>query len=75
MEPPVAYECTALSHRSGEGGPDKLTVHDGQWAFCPYDAKATGHEWVATGGLPLPMLRHAAALRLRDPEKDRAGVT
>jgi hypothetical protein len=50
----------------GEGGPDKLTVHEGKWAFCPYDAKATGHQWMATGGLPLSMLRQGAVLRARD---------
>jgi hypothetical protein len=44
VESPVVYECTAPSHQVGEGGPDKLTVHEGQWAFCSYDAKAEGHE-------------------------------
>lgn len=44
VETPVAYECTAPSHQVGEGGADKLTVHDGKWAFCPFDAKAAGHE-------------------------------
>jgi hypothetical protein len=63
MEPTIAYQCTAPSHRTGDAGPDKLTVHAGEWAFCPYDAKAEGHQWVSSGGLTLPMLRHAAILR------------
>ena len=66
MEPPIAYECKAPSHLVGEGGPDRLTVHQGKWAFCPHDAKAAGHEWMATGGLPLSMLRHGAAARAHE---------
>jgi hypothetical protein len=71
VEPPVAYECKSPSHQVGEGGPDRLTVHLGKWAFCPFDAKAEGHQWMATGGLPLSMLRHGAVLRARD----KSGVT
>jgi hypothetical protein len=66
VEPPVAYECKAPAHQVGEGGPDRLTVHQGQWAFCPFDAKAEGHQWMATGGLPLSMLRLGAASRSRE---------
>lgn len=74
METPVAYECKAPSHRVGdEGGPDKLTVNDGQWAFCPYDVKAEGHEWKPTGGVPLSMLRHTAWIRAKEPQ-DGSGV-
>ncbi len=63
METTIAYKCSAPAHRTGDAGPDKLTVHAGEWAFCPYDAKADGHQWVPTGGLPLTMLRHTAVLR------------
>jgi hypothetical protein len=74
METPVAFECHAPSHRVSEGGgPDKLTVHEGKWAFCPYDAKADGHEWAPSGGMPLSMLRHAA-MRPKEPAKDRSEV-
>lgn len=59
----VAYRCAAPSHQVSDGGPDKLTVHEGEWAFCPYDARRDGHEWVTTGGLPLSALTHAAAPR------------
>lgn len=63
MESPVAYLCTAPSHQVGDGGPDKLTVHDGQWAFCPFDARREGHVWTPTGGLPLFALKRTAAVR------------
>jgi hypothetical protein len=73
VETTVTYRCTAPSHQSADGGPDKLTVHDGKWAFCPYDAKAEGHEWAPSGGLSLSLLRHAAAQRQREPSgKERA---
>ncbi len=72
METPVAYVCAAPSHQVGEGGPDKLTVHDGKWAFCLYDAKAGGHEWRSAGGLPLSMLKHTAVLRRIGPAKERS---
>ncbi len=72
METPIAFECIAAAHLAGGGGPDKLTVHSGQWAFCPFDVKASGHEWRATGGLPLSMLRHSASLRRTDPVKEQS---
>lgn len=72
METPVAYQCTAPSHQLGDGGPDKLTVHDGEWAFCPHDAKADGHEWRRTGGLPLSLLRHTALGRGEEPARERS---
>lgn len=72
MQTPVAYECRAPSHQVGDGGPDKLTVHDGQWAFCPFDVKAGGHEWTATGGVPLSMVKHAAELRRNELARDRS---
>ena len=52
MAAEIAYECVARPHQSG-GDADKLTIHDGQWAYCPCDAKAEGHEWKPTGGRPL----------------------
>lgn len=72
MEPAVAYACVATAHRAGGGGPDKLTVHEGEWAFCPFDAKADGHQWSRTRGTSLSALRHAAGLRQREPSPDRS---
>lgn len=72
METPVAFECVANAHQDGEGGPDKLTVHEGQWAYCRFDAKSDGHQWKKTERLSLSMLRHGAAIKAREM-KDRAG--
>ena len=74
MDTQVAFECQARAHRLGEGGgPDKLTVHEGKWAFCPFDAKTGGHEWAPSGGMPLSMLEHAAR-RPKEPAKERSGT-
>jgi hypothetical protein len=55
----IAFECTASAHQPTLMYPDKLTIHDGAWAFCPFDARATGHLWRSTGGEDLEtLLRH-----------------
>jgi hypothetical protein len=55
----IAFECTASAHQPTLIYPDKLTIHDGAWAFCPFDARATGHLWRSTGGADLEtLLRH-----------------
>jgi hypothetical protein len=59
VEPSVAFACAAPTHQVGEGGPDKLTIYQGQWAFCAYDARADGHQWGPTGGRSLSMLRQS----------------
>ena len=46
----IEYECVAPTHRPSLSRVDKLTIHGGRWAFCPFDARADGHEWQATGG-------------------------
>ena len=65
MEAKIAYECAAESHRAGEGGPDKLTVYRREWAYCPFDARADGHDWRQSPGLTLSMLQHPGAIRPR----------
>lgn len=73
MKAKVAYECDTPAHRASDGGgPDKLTVHEGEWAFCPFDARAAGHEWRPTGGLTLSMLQHAAHVRRTERVKERS---
>jgi hypothetical protein len=32
---------------------DHLTVHEGEWAYCPSNARTDGHDWKATGGVTL----------------------
>jgi hypothetical protein len=46
----IAYECVTPGHAPSLQFPDKLTVHEGAWAFCPFDAHADGHTWRETGG-------------------------
>ena len=56
----IAFECIADGHRPSLVPPDKLTIHEGAWAFCPFDARADGHRWRATGGIDLEQItRHA----------------
>jgi hypothetical protein len=61
----IAYECIAAGHQPTPQHADKLTVHEGGWAFCAFDALATGHQWRETGGVEMETLmrrgRHAAA--------------
>jgi hypothetical protein len=74
LEPSVGFACTAPAHQASEGGPDKLTVHEGKWAFCAFDARAEGHVWGPTGGLTLTMLRAAALARPKEQVKERSGT-
>lgn len=69
MEPAIAFTCVAPAHQAGEGGPDKLTVHEGQWAFCFFDARAEGHEWSPGTGLTLTLLRASAVARAKEQVK------
>lgn len=60
--PLVGYRCVAEHHLiSGDESDDKdeLTVHDGQWAYCPFDSKADGHEWTPAGTVSLAALKRA----------------
>ena len=58
----IAYECVASEHRPTLSHPDKLTVHEGHWAFCAFDARANDHEWRATGGESIDRLMARAGL-------------
>ncbi|MGH2498633.1 MAG: hypothetical protein ACRDF0_00845 [Candidatus Limnocylindria bacterium] len=50
--PLVHYRCTA-SHHLGpfNEGRDNFTIHAGEWAYCPHDIRASGHEWAAVDGM------------------------
>ncbi len=64
----IAYECIAPGHQPTPQHADKLTIHEGAWAFCAFDALATGHEWRETGGVDVDTLvrrgRHAAVTEI-----------
>ena len=61
----VRYVCTAAEHpaRSAPNGTG-LTVHDGQWAFCPAGEPA-GHDWSAVDRASLDELARAATSAAR----------
>lgn len=64
METTVAFHCEAPAHHGRDGGgPDKLTIHEGQWAYCSYDSRADGHEWRRTEGLTISMIRTTSVVR------------
>lgn len=63
MEARIAYHCVAAAHHGGVGGPDRLTIHEGKWAYCAFDALSDGHEWRSDPGLTLSMLEHSGAMR------------
>ena len=50
----IQWYCASAAHRgTPDDAADKLTVHEGEWAFCPLDVRATEHDWRKTGGLEL----------------------
>ena len=58
----VDFECVAPDHAASSQHPDKLTIHDGRWAFCAFDALSDGHTWRATGGVALAELMRRAGM-------------
>ena len=58
MAAKIGYECVAPDHQLHQGSdtPDKLTIWQGEWAFCARSIRADGHEWKATGGEDYPAL-------------------
>ena len=67
----IGYICSAANHpaRSSQNGTG-LTVHAGNWAFCPA-GEATGHSWTAIDRTSLDELTRAAstAARVNEPAK------
>ncbi|HYK98799.1 MAG TPA: hypothetical protein VEU77_10460 [Candidatus Acidoferrales bacterium] len=54
----IQFCCVAADHQDAKGSSsDTLTIHEGKWAFCPYDIRANGHEWEATGGVSVAEVR------------------
>ena len=64
----IAYECDASEHQTTDPAADKLTIYEGAWAFCRFDAMAVGHHWRATGGEELDaVMRRSGLSALRKP--------
>ena len=57
--PLIEFICVAAAHKPHHSGEhaSTVTVHEGRWAYCDSPAEA-GHDWVASGGIPLELLRH-----------------
>jgi hypothetical protein len=55
----IHFVCIADAHASGgrRSSSDTLTVVAGRWAFCPFNARAEGHEWRETDGVTIEVLR------------------
>lgn len=60
----ISFECVAEGHTANARHPDKLTIHEERWAFCPFNARATGHQWRETGGQDLDLLMGRLAVAL-----------
>jgi hypothetical protein len=60
----VEYECVAPDHQERLERPDKLTVHDGRWAFCPCDTHENGHVWKLVDGDGLSDLQRRVGIAL-----------
>lgn len=64
----IRYRCAREDHqRPAEGISDRLTIHQGAWAYCEYNTRAPGHEWVDIGGVPYAAMARAGTKRLSDP--------
>jgi len=55
----IKYRCMRAAHQRAPEGriSDSLTVHQGEWAYCPFDSHAKDHDWRATSGIPIEELR------------------
>lgn len=47
----VGYRCAKRAHAEARPTPrdeprSTLTIHEGEWAYCHFDATAAGHEWI-----------------------------
>lgn len=68
----IAYECVAPEHQPSLIFPDKLTIHEGAWAFCPFDSHSDGHRWRETGGAAFTdLLRRAGIALAQDIERPK----
>jgi hypothetical protein len=70
----IGYECIAVDHRPGHGTPDlpdKLTIFEGEWAFCPTGSQTAHHEWKAIVGQELSdLIRQSSHSIVRTAESD-----
>ena len=72
----IHWRCDAAGHQQAPNGrtADTLTVHDGQWAYCPRDVAASGHVWTATNGVLIEMLRRSSPTISLDVDVPSRGI-
>jgi hypothetical protein len=58
----ITYACVAAGHQPTANGADKLTIYEGCWAFCPFDAHAGDHTWKHTDGEAFEVLLRQSGL-------------
>lgn len=68
----ISYECVAPEHQPSLLFPDKLTIHQGSWAFCAFDSHADGHQWRETGGAQFADLLRRAGIALAQQDERRS---
>ena len=67
----IGFLCRAQAHLDKNGAlVDHLTVHEKEWAYCPSNVRADGHDWKATGGATLSELEIVVR-----GMRERAGVS
>jgi hypothetical protein len=50
----IAFICVAPAHLERNGAlVDHVTIHETDWAYCPSNVRADGHDWKATGGVTM----------------------
>ncbi len=53
----VHFRCTNPAHlRQATERSDQLTLHEGLWAYCPFNVRAGEHVWAPTGGVTMEQL-------------------
>lgn len=72
----IHYVCIADAHASPESKStsDTLTVVTNRWAYCPFNARADGHQWQETEGVTIELLRSGLTHgpRAQLPAEDRS---
>lgn len=67
----IGFECVAPEHRrhAADDQLDRLTIVNGEWAFCFRGLRAEGHEWKPTGGEEYPdLMRRVGHVAARSEE-------
>jgi hypothetical protein len=60
----IGFICVTAAHLDRNGAAvDHLTVHENEWAYCPSNARAVGHDWKATGGVTLGQIQTVVRVR------------